>query len=432
MGALEDLLAGRFRDPDTRKILKVPVKSVVIAPSLAGMEAELIEQLDLPDPYAVISDANTHKALGARVEKALASLGTVMPIKLDARPHPDDATVAKVMAAGKLAGSYIAVGSGTINDLAKYAAARQRKRCAVFATAPSMNGYTSVNAAITVNGHKKSLAAVAPEGVFIDLGVMAKAPVRLIRAGFGDAICRSTAQADWLLAHRLTGARYQTAPFALFTELEDKLVAASEGLVNGDKEALDLLVRVLLLSGFGMTIAGSSHPASQGEHLISHLIEMRPPEGWDVPFHGEQIAVTTLAMAHLQDQMLERDKPPELCESRITETSIKAQFGEDVGKACWKEVEPKLLDRKLAAALNDRLDEIWPDLRNELFKVMRPAIDICHLLEGIGAPTNYRDLGLDRAYFADAIRHARFIRNRYTFLDLAGDSGLLTPERLID
>ena len=59
--------------------------------------------------------------------------------------------------------------TGTINDLAKYAAARQGKRCAIFATAPSMNGYTSVNVAITVAGHKKYLPAVAPDGVFVDL-----------------------------------------------------------------------------------------------------------------------------------------------------------------------------------------------------------------------------------------------------------------------
>jgi glycerol-1-phosphate dehydrogenase [NAD(P)+] len=432
MGALENLLAGRILDPDTKAVLTVPVKSVVIAPSLAGMEADLVDKLDLPDPFAVISDANTYEVLGARVEKALASLGAVKSIRLEGRPHPDDATVVEVMAAGKTAGSYVAVGSGTINDLAKFAAAKQRKRCVVFPTAPSMNGYTSVNAAITVNGHKKSLPAIAPEAVFIDLKVVAKAPVRLIRAGFGDAICRSTAQADWLLAHRLTGAPYRRAPFALFAALEDQMAAASEGLVNGDIEAIDLLVRVLLLSGFGMTIAGSSHPASQGEHLISHLIEMKPPPDWDEPFHGEQIAVTTLTMAHLQDQTLELDDPPELCESRITEDAVKAYFGADVGAACWREVEPKLLDRKRAAALNERLGEIWDDLRNELARVTRPVMDIMHLLEGIGAPANYRDLKLDRAYFADAIRHAREVRNRYTFLDLAGDSGLLTPERLID
>ena len=80
---------------------------------------------------------------------ALAGRG-VISIRLPGRPHPDEQTAAKVMAAGSKAGSYIAVGSGTINDLAKFSAAQQGKRCAVFATAPSMNGYTSVNVAITM------------------------------------------------------------------------------------------------------------------------------------------------------------------------------------------------------------------------------------------------------------------------------------------
>ena len=78
-----------------------------------------------------------------------------------------------------------------------------------------MNGYTSMNAAITVEGHKKTLPAKAPLGVFIDLGVFAAAPVRMIRAGLGDSLCRSTAQADWLLSRHLRDTPYREAPFAL-------------------------------------------------------------------------------------------------------------------------------------------------------------------------------------------------------------------------
>ncbi|MHC4610941.1 MAG: sn-glycerol-1-phosphate dehydrogenase, partial [Planctomycetota bacterium] len=41
------------------------------------------------------------------------------------------------------------------------------------------------------------------------------------------------------------------------------------------------------------------------------------------------------------------------------------------------------------------------------------------------APTGPRDLGWPRAFYANAVRHAREIRNRYTFLDLAANSGQL-------
>src|SRR6185295_9183520 len=124
----------------------------------------------------------------------------------------------------------------------------------VFATAPSMNGYTSMNAAITIDGHKKTLPAAAPLGVFMDLEVLAAAPPRMIRAGLGDSLCRSTAQADWLLSHHLLGTPYRHAPFALLADDEPALLDAPEALLRGDLDAMRALARTLVLSGLGMTI----------------------------------------------------------------------------------------------------------------------------------------------------------------------------------
>lgn len=432
METLRQLLTGTYRDPDTGELLHVPMKALVIEPTLAGREAELVKALDLPKPFAILSDDDTHAALAHRVEPALASLGEIIPIRLGKRPHPDDETAARVMRAGERAGSYIAVGSGSICDLAKYSAAKQGKRCAVFGTAPSMNGYTSVNAAITVHGHKKSLAAISPDGVFIDLDVLAKAPKRLIQAGFGDAICRSTAQVDWLLSSRLFGQTYRKAPFAFIADLENQLVADPGALLRGDRAALSCLIRILLLSGFGMTICGGSYPASQGEHLISHHVEMMPPEGWEPALHGEQIAVTTVVMAKLQDQLLARDTPPLLEPSKLSIGALKSHFGDEVGAACWQDIQPKLTDASRAARLNERLQAIWPVLKSEIELVRRSSGAIDKALAQVEAPRRYPAIGLSRSFFKNAILHAREIRNRYTFLDLAADSGLLEPERLID
>ncbi|QIG46550.1 sn-glycerol-1-phosphate dehydrogenase [Nordella sp. HKS 07] len=432
MDNLRKLLAGAYRDPDTGETLRVPMKALVIEATLAGREAELVKALDLPKPFAILSDDDTYAALGQRVETALASLGEIIPIRLGKRPHPDDETAARVMREGERAGAYIAVGSGSICDLAKYSAARQGKRCAVFATAPSMNGYTSVNAAITVRGHKKSLAAISPDGVFVDLDVLAKAPKRLIQAGFGDAICRSTAQADWLMSSRLLGQTYRTVPFAFIADLENQLVTDPGALLKGDRAALSCLIQILLLSGFGMTICGGSYPASQGEHLISHHVEMMPPQGWEPALHGEQIAVTTIVMAKLQDQLLARDRAPHLEASKLSAAALKSHFGDEVGAACWQDIQPKLADGAKLAGLNERLQAIWPGLKSEIELVRRPAAVIDKALAQVEAPRRYPAIGLPRAFFKNAILHAREIRNRYTFLDLAADSGLLEPERLID
>jgi glycerol-1-phosphate dehydrogenase [NAD(P)+] len=203
---LDRLLRGEYPDPRTGKPLAVPIRSIVVEPSLAGREAELVSALGLGRTLAVVSDPQTEQALGARVKKALAAGAHLVPVALPSRPHPDQATAEAIRQAGQEADAFVAVGSGTINDLCKYAAARAGKPYVVFATAPSMNGYTSKNASITVGGLKRTLPAAVPQGVFMDLGVLAAAPPRLIRAGVGDTLCRSTVQADWLLAHLLRGA----------------------------------------------------------------------------------------------------------------------------------------------------------------------------------------------------------------------------------
>ena len=56
---------------------------------------------------------------------------------------------------------------------------------------------------------KKSVQAQGAAAVFVDLEVFAAAPPRMIRSGLGDSLCRSTAQADWLLAHRLLATGYR-------------------------------------------------------------------------------------------------------------------------------------------------------------------------------------------------------------------------------
>jgi len=422
---LAALIEGRYPDPDGGPPLAVPTRTVAIEDTLAGREAELVAALDLGRRLALVVDANTDRVLGARLADALRPVAEIEILRLPGRPHADAKTAARVKAASAGCDALIAVGSGTINDLCKYVAAETARPYAVFATAPSMNGYTSVNAAITVDGHKKSLPAAAASGVFFDLEVLAAAPPRMIRSGLGDSLCRPTAQADWLLAHLLFDQPYRRAPFVLLADDEPALFARAEALMAGDLTAMRRLARTLVLSGFGMTLCGSSHPASEGEHLISHYVEMMAPGDWPGSFHGEQIAVTTLTMARIQERLLANDGPPVLRASRIDESALKAHFGAVLGAACWREFAAKRLDAAAVEALNARLSERWDAIRGEIARTTIPAVRLASVLEASGAPTTPEALGWPRDFYLDAVVHARELRNRYTFLDLAADCGML-------
>ena len=420
---MERLLEGRLADPDGGGTLAVPTRKVAIAANLAGRATALLADLGLGPRLAVVSDPRTRAVLGERVVAGLGG-ANISELVLEEMPKPDGETVARVRAATAEADALVAVGSGTINDLCKYAAFLDRKPYAVFGTAPSMNGYTSVSAAITEHGHKKSLPAAAPLGVFLDLAVLAAAPPRMIRSGLGDSICRPTAQADWLLAHLLLGQAYRRAPFLLLEADEPALLAKAGALLAGDTGAMELLARTLVLSGFGMTICGGSYPASQGEHLISHYIDMRGDPAWVPSFHGEHIGVTALTMARLQEAMLAGEAPV-LSPTRLDEAALIRHFGPELGASCWAAFAKKAMDAPQTAALNARLTREWPEIRAALRRVMRPSAEMAAALMAAGAPTKPADIHIPAAFYRQAVLHAREIRDRYTFLDLAAESGRL-------
>jgi glycerol-1-phosphate dehydrogenase [NAD(P)+] len=421
---LGELLAGRCRDPEDGSPITIPVRAIAIERSLAGIEGDLVRPLALGRRLAVVSDETTHEVLGARVARALTAVGEVDPVVLHAMPDPDVATVDLLRKATATADALVAVGSGTINDLCKHAAATAGKPYVVFATAPSMNGYTSANAAITVDGHKKSLPARAPVGVFIDLEVFAAAPPRMIRSGLGDSLCRSTAQADWLLSKHLRGTPYREAPFALLAADEPQLLEAPEALIGGDLDAMRLLARTLVLSGLGMTICCGSYPASQGEHLVSHYIDMFAPAERPAYFHGEQVAVATLTLAQIQEAMLS-GPPPRLRAGSTTREDLGERLGADVGEACWAEYSAKRLSVDDAERLSARIAERWSDLATTLARTMVPAATLAGVMTRAGCPQTPDAIGLTPTFYRRAVRDARFLRDRYTFLDLAGDAGRL-------
>ncbi|MBC7122092.1 MAG: iron-containing alcohol dehydrogenase, partial [Pseudothermotoga sp.] len=98
----------------------------------------------------------------------------------------------------------VSVGSGSLTDIAKYAAHLAGKSFSCFPTAPSVDGYTSSVAAILIKNEKTTVQAVVPQKVVVDMNVVSEAPLDLLRAGVGDIAAKVTARLDWMLSNLLT------------------------------------------------------------------------------------------------------------------------------------------------------------------------------------------------------------------------------------
>lgn len=422
---IDDIVADRWFNPELGKIVPVDYERIVFERSLDGMEADLVKSLNLGKTFAVVCDAATHDALGGRVAQNIRSLGPVETIVLD-HPHADLATVETLKDQIAPYEAVVAVGSGTINDLCKYATKEQGRSYCVFGTAASMNGYTSSTASMNMpSGLKVSLPAQAPKGFFVDLEVSAAAPPYLAAAGFADCMARSVAQVDWWMSHRLLGTAYWSSPYLIQEDDERILNARARLLPEGDLEAVASLYRVLTLCGLGISFTGVSNHGSMGEHQISHYIDCFAGDLHPGTLHGQQVGVASLTMARLQQHFLASETAPRVSATEIDEADMVRRMGADIAKECAEEWCKKAFTSETAAAFNQKMEEMWPTLRSELRAFTIPVDDMHAMLKAAGAPTTAEELGLATDFYREAVQHNHEMRNRFSFVDIAAGSGML-------
>lgn len=421
-GVIGELVAGRWQDPRTGQVRTVPVKDIVIADTLQGSEAELVQRLHPGKSILVVSDERTRGVLGERVLKALQPLGNVKEFVWE-RPRITPDGMDELTEGSRDAEALIAVGSGTISDSVKYNTFLTKREYSVFATSP-MNAYTTPTASVSFKGFKQSITCHSAKGVFFDLGVVSKCPRRLISAAFADVVCRTTSQVDWLLSHILFDTPYDETAYTLLAYDEQSMIANAGGIVTGDFEALAMLTRIAALMGLATSFTGTTHVGSMAEHMISHYVDMFAGEKHPGTSHGEQVGVATLTMSKLQNRILNADRPPVLRPTEIPEDELHERFGSAADEMI-AQTSRKALDSARAAALNQRFEKAWPQITGRLRAVMLPYQTLHDSMQAAGCQLTGADLGLDPEFYRDAVRYSRFIRDRRTMLDVAGDSGQL-------
>jgi glycerol-1-phosphate dehydrogenase [NAD(P)+] len=323
-------------------------------------------------------------------------------------PKADKKTVLDIADQAQNYDLIIAVGSGVINDLCKVASFRLNIPYIIFGTAPSMNGYASANASITVDSHKTSIPAHLPTAIYLDLDVLENAPARLIKSGIGDSLCFSTCQFDWLLSHLILGTNYNSTPF-------DLLKSHYQELTNNDLK-IKALVEMLIISGLGMYICGGSYPASQAEHLIAHYIEIRYPKVAENSYHGEQIAVTTLSVAEIQERILSMDKI-KIQPTQIDQNNLERLFDKELVQHFSQEIKNKFIDQNLADKINLQLSKDWQGFKQQLSQCFVSKNDLFKLYQKFSLPQAANDIEIGNDIYQEALDNAHLIRNRFTSLD---------------
>ena len=323
-------------------------------------------------------------------------------------------------------GLIIAVGAGTINDFGKYVSMLTGIPYWAVPTAPSMNGYTSSIAAVKVKGVKRTLPAPPPPRIYVNPAVIKNSPPVLRQAGFCDILAKSVSDFDWQTESLLFNGSYCHLPAAIVAEQEHRYLEHPKNIARGEENAVMGLFEGLLLSGAAMTLAGSSAPASGGEHLISHFLDMREViTGRKPALHGLQVGAGVILSSVCYRMLAELD-----------EKDLPGKAGENIEKDAqgikptWgrlaSEVEHQFRKKQeRLLAFDDLLPQNWPQLKQIFHKVGKPEYFL-ELIRKTGFEMNLPALDLTRDEFVLAALSGRTIRDRITVLDLAAQTGVLS------
>lgn len=416
---------------------RIHTRKVLIDHAAIKRLPDIIDELGLPKTAWILADDNTFAAAGERVRHVLRQAGVAVEHTIlkaqGGYIGADEAYLAQARAGmWNRAGLVIGVGSGTINDLARMLIKDRRIPYVVVATAPSMNGYGSPISAFLENGIKVTIPSAPTDAIIADLDVLAAAPVEMAQAGFGDLLAKNTSNTDWFLAALVRNDYYCDLPVEIVRRATARTTQIASDIRRRTSETIKALTEGLIAGAFAMDAAGVTSPASGGEHLISHYLEMVAHlHDMQPPMHGQQVAVGTIIASTLYEVLRKIDTDKIDFEQLVEkypdwptqEAHVRQEHGDLV-----ESVLPEVRKQHLGPdQYRDRLQTIraaWPELCRHIDTHVLRADDIRSAYLAAGTPTKAGDINIDPALLRKAVRLAHHVRDRYTILHLIADLGL--------
>ena len=267
-------------------------RMVVTGPGVLEQLPAIIAELDIPERGLIVCDSNTLQIAGNQVIEYLEAGGHPME-KVEIK-NANIEELERVEAYSDRIDFLVGLGGGRPIDLAKQAGFNKDIPFISIPTAASHDGFGSARASIRQEGHKTSMQAIPPIAVVADTSIISKAPKRLLAAGVGDIVSNQTAVLDW----KLDGQKADYSEYAAaLSEMAAQLVEDGiDKVASGSEEGVRLVVKALISSGVAMSIAGTSRPASGGEHKFSHWLDANS----DNPaLHGEQCGLGSIVTMYL-------------------------------------------------------------------------------------------------------------------------------------
>ncbi|MCL2752504.1 MAG: iron-containing alcohol dehydrogenase, partial [Firmicutes bacterium] len=287
-----------------------------------------------------------------------------------------------------------------------------KKGFAIFATAASMDGFASDSAPITRNGFKRTYPAKAPEVVVADTRILAAAPEELKSAGFGDMMGKYIGLIDWRVSHLLSGEYYCEKVAFLTRRAADTALALCNEVLSNHEEVARQMFEALVLTGIGMSFAGSTRPGSGTEHILSHFWEcMKLRQGELSDYHGKKVGVATLLIGG-EYEALAKQRTVTAKTEKIDWNEVYQTYGELANEV------RELNNPTITEGIDPRkIENSWGNIRQIVYAVP-PSDQIESALKAAGCPTDISGIGIAPELGAAGVKYHPFMRRRLSLMRL--------------
>lgn len=383
----------------------------------------------------LIADSTTYEVGGRQVESILSkdfSLERVIFSNLHL--HPDEVALDQLRGAiNPNITVIVAVGSGTLNDLARYLSYETKVPYIVVCTAPSMDGYASMVSPLITKGVKVTYSAVYPYCIIADIAIMKEAPFHMLHAGFGDIMGKYSALAEWKLANIVNDEYYCKATAALVEKAVSQCVASAPGIIDRTPESIRSIIEGLILSGMCIGMIGNSRPASGEEHRLSHTWEMLGlMRGEESHLHGNQVGIATEIILRIYEYLATVDIHKVYAEGKFRsftrekwENNIKQLFGNIAPQIIQQKAPDINFDETAREKAAQNIVRKWDHLKEHVFRAV-PSPDSYHqIMKAAGFYLTPVDLKLDRDSFHLSLLTSKDIRQRFGLFQILEDIGIL-------
>ena len=364
-----------------------------------------MEDAGLSGYRTVIYDTNTYNLPG------MVHVRADQEIVLEAKGlHSEKGLIEDCMKRFERTPDYVVVvGGGTLMDFGRYSAWKLGIPFVAIPTIVSSDGFTADICSIIIDGQKKSIPMQAADAVICDIGIVAGAPRFLTIAGVQDIMAKVVSIADWKIASLVSGEYFCQKVCDMAQEALDLMTKCAYDLKAGKEPDIETMAYTQMLSGLTMQILSNSRAASGAEHLVAHLVEMKP-RGFENAhgLHGECVGVGTLMVAQAYHKLAERESIEVKPFAPIDEDWVRWEFG-DLADGILKENENDVL----ATFPPENIKEHWQEIR-EIIAQIPSYEELLELYTAIGAKHSLEELGIDPAVKDSFLDISSAIRNRLT------------------